>query len=78
MATIDFNSKGNVEPPNNEFNVQQHHQQQQAHYQQIIIENSRNMNLSYCERHQKYKPQSQSVAGGKNTIFYYTFEDNSE
>lgn len=63
MATIDYNNQekagpyGWVQPP------QVHHH----HHPQIIIENPRNdiMKLSYCEIHQKNKPQSNSIAGGK-------------
>ncbi|KAJ6631722.1 hypothetical protein Bhyg_16378, partial [Pseudolycoriella hygida] len=39
---------------------------QPMYHQQIIIENPRvdSINLSYCDIHQKNKPQSNSVAGG--------------
>lgn len=59
MATIAFDNKENFKSQN-VVNIQQ------VHHQQIIIENAREMELSYCETYQKNKPQSNSVAGGKN------------
>ncbi|KAG4076838.1 hypothetical protein HA402_004440 [Bradysia odoriphaga] len=63
MAQLE--QKQHIDSSNNVF-----HTQQQVYHQQIIVENTvRDLDLSYCEFHQKNKPQSNSVAGGILLLF---------